>query len=335
MAVLYVGSDQPRAGKTALGITLVGIFRKRGVSAAILKPWTSAAAPGGDADPGAYGALLGQGPQAPAAPVGDGFSDALLEDAARAAAQAARGVDILVVEGLSQAAPEDAVRIVDALDAKAVIVARFEPGMTPRGLVEYGDALGERLTGIVVNGLTRYQTAESNAAVVPAPDSSGLKLLGIVPEDRTLLGVTVPQIAETLGGRFIRGEEVSGGLVEYVLVGGLGLDNGVGYFALRKNKAALVRGDRPDIQMAALQTPTSCMVLTNGIEPIEYVLNEAEVEEVPLILVESDTLGAMDALGSAMDAARFDHPSKLARFEEMVSEHVDVEAITASLGLPA
>ena len=106
MAVLYVGSDQPRAGKTALGITLVGIFRKRGVSAAILKPWTSAAAPGGDADPGAYGALLGQGPQAPAAPVGDGFSDALLEDAARAAAQAARGVDILVVEGLSQAAPE-------------------------------------------------------------------------------------------------------------------------------------------------------------------------------------------------------------------------------------
>lgn len=111
------------------------------------------------------------------------------------------------------------------------------------------------------------------------------------------------------------------------------MDNGVSYFELKGNKATVVRGDRPDIQMAALKTPTTCMVLTKGIEPIEYVLNEAEAEEIPLILTESATLDVMEAFGSAMNVARFDHPSKLARFEELLSQHIDVEAITADLGL--
>lgn len=330
MAVLYVGSDQPGAGKTALGIALVSVLRKRGASAAILKPLSSTA---DDSDPAAYATLLGQDPQEAPAPIQEGVSDALLKDAAAAVAEAAQGLDLLVVESPSHATAEDAGKIVDALDAKVVIVARFEPGMSVRGLNEYGKAPGERLLGVVVNGLTRYKATESKASLLPALESSGLATLGIIPEDRTLLGVTVPQVVDTLGGRFIGSDEFAGGLVEHVLVGGLGLDNGVSYFGLRKNKAALVRGDRPDIQMAALQTPTSCMVLTKGIEPIEYVLNEAEVEEVPLILVESDTLDAMEALGSAADKARFDHPAKLDRFEDLVSEHVDVEAIATGLGL--
>ena len=65
-------------------------------------------------------------------------------------------------------------------------------------------------------------------------------------------------------------------------MGGWGLDAGELYFGLRESKAVIVRGDRPDMQMAALTTPTTCMLLTQGIEPIEYVRNEAELEEVPI-----------------------------------------------------
>ena len=56
-----------------------------------------------------------------------------------------------------------------------------------------------------------------------------------------------------------------------------------------ENKAVIVRGDRPDLQMAALNTSTACIVLTKGVEPIEYVRYEAEQEEVSLIVVETDT----------------------------------------------
>ena len=114
------------------------------------------------------------------------------------------------------------------------------------------------------------------------------------------------------------------------------MDNGVAYFGLRDNKAVIVRGDRPDIQMAALQTPTTCMLLTGGIEPIEYVLNEAELEQVPAMLVESGTLDTMSSLSDATrDAPRFDHPAKAERFAELVAGHVDLAPIYAGLGLEA
>ena len=166
-------------------------------------------------------------------------------------------------------------------------------------------------------------------------ESEGVALLGMIPEDRLLLAVTVGQMSADLGGRFVVREDLVDGLVEYILVGGLGMDSGVLYFGLHENKAVVVRGDRPDIQMAALQTPTACMVLTGGIEPIEYIQHEAELEEVPLVVVESDTLSTMAALNTLIDGVRFDHPAKLDRMSELLREHVDVAAIAKGLSLAA
>ena len=128
-------------------------------------------------------------------------------------------------------------------------------------------------------------------------------------------------------------EDADQALVEHVMVGGLGLDAGTLYFALHRNKAVVVRGDRPDVQMAALATPTACMVLTMGIDPIEYVLNEAELEEVPLMVVAPNTMETMDALATLQEGARFDHPAKLERMAEMVRRRVDVEAIERGMGM--
>jgi BioD-like phosphotransacetylase family protein len=165
--------------------------------------------------------------------------------------------------------------------------------------------------------------------------SAGLASLGVIPEDRRLLSLTVSQIAAELHGRYVLFEELGDRLVEHFMVGGMSLDSGEPYFRLRENKAVIIRGDRPDIQMAALQTPTACMLLTNGIEPIEYVAYEAEQERVPVIVVEPDTLSTMDALGTVSSRASFDHPSKLERFGELLEEHVDLAAIYAGLGLAA
>ena len=69
-------------------------------------------------------------------------------------------------------------------------------------------------------------------------------------------------------------------LIEHFLIGGLILDWGVHYFNTRANKAVISRGDRPDIQMSALATPTSCLIATSGVTPVEYIIYEAEQEEV-------------------------------------------------------
>jgi predicted transcriptional regulator len=53
-------------------------------------------------------------------------------------------------------------------------------------------------------------------------------------------------------------------------------DKAIEYFKKSKNKAVIVGGDRPDIILAALETPTACVVLTGGLYPNDILLAKAE-----------------------------------------------------------
>ena len=170
--------------------------------------------------------------------------------------------------------------------------------------------------------------------LLPEMKEEGLNTLGVVPETRNMIAVSAREIASHLNGRFIVGETSADKLVESLMVGGLGLDNGVDYFSQKENKAVVIRGDRPDIQLAALQTQTSCLILTQGIEPIEYVKYEAEEEEVPIIVVQTDTVTTMESLNSVLNNATINHPEKLQNLAGLLRKNVDLEAVYSKLGLP-
>ena len=154
-----------------------------------------------------------------------------------------------------------------------------------------------------------------------------------MPENRKLVSSTVNQIVEHLDGRYLEGSEYGDRIIEHFLVGGMGLDRGTLYFGIREDKAVIVRGDRPDIQMAALHTPTSCLILTNGAEPVEYIVHEAELEEVPIVIVDTDTLDTMKALRTLQERVRFDHPDKVERFGALLRENVDLGPVFERLGV--
>jgi BioD-like phosphotransacetylase family protein len=332
MNVLYVTSDQRGAGKTAFCTTLAHQLMKRGERAAVWKPIGTA----DDLDATVYRQLLGQADNGGMrrAPKG-GVTPTLLEDIKTAAGEAGEGQDVLLVEGSSDLSAEDSQRVADALDAKVVVVARFEPGLDATRLSDCGAPFGDSLLGYVVNGLTRYQGNDVTSRLLPSMESQGMVTLGVIPEDRTLLSVSVGRLTKHLDGRYLIGEELPDSLVEHFLVGINGMDEAREYYGLWDRKAVIVPGDRPDIQMAVLQTPTACLLLTRGIEPIEYVTNEAELEEIPVVVVKSDTLTTMAALNTLQESARFDHPAKLKRYSELLDQHVDTDAIRAGLGLAA
>ncbi len=320
LAILYVASDRPGVGKTALCAALAHELRQHGKNAAVFKP--VAASAGDDPDVAAYRELLGQS-QAPEGPA----------DVETSVAQLAERNDVVLVEGTSSAADNDAAKLTEALDAKVIAVARYGPDLDADDLAAFKATFGDRLIGFVVNSLTRYQGTSYKTELAPSIQARGLVPLGAIFEDRRLLGVTVGDLATHLDATYLNVCNSDDALVEHVMVGGMGLDSGEMYFGLRQHKAVVVRGDRPDIQMSALATPTACMVLANGIEPIEYVLNEAAQEEVPLISVQTDTLGTMESMNGLLDRARFDHPAKLERFVELLDEHVDTAAIYSAVGL--
>ena len=320
MAVLAVVSDTPGAGKTALSAALAHLANNSGKTASVYKP----VGPAEDPDVAAYENLLSQRMNG-AARLTEGES--LTESIAgiRASAAALAESNSLVIVEVSSALPEsDSVRLVEALDATVVAVVGYRPDLRGPDVAGAVAAYGGRLAGVVINGLTRYKGHDTESRLLPSVEGAGVSVLGVIPEDRTLLGITVAEIADYLGGRNITDVDEMDRLVEHFQVGGLGLDRGTDYFDLLERKAVVVRGDRPDIQMPALRTPMACMMLTMGIEPIEYVLYEAEEQEVPIILVPQDTIPAMELLHGIHERARFDHPDKLARFTKLLKEHTNV-----------
>ena len=87
-------------------------------------------------------------------------------------------------------------------------------------------------------------------------------------------------------------------------------------------------GDRPDLQMAALETSTVCLVLTEGRSPVQYIVHHAGLYQVPMLLVGQPTLETMDALHSIGERADVHSTHKARRFGELLSTHCDLVPLT-------
>jgi BioD-like phosphotransacetylase family protein len=111
------------------------------------------------------------------------------------------------------------------------------------------------------------------------------------------------------------------------MVGAMSVDSALSYLSLKPNKAVITRGDRPDIQLAALETSTRCLVLTNNIDPEPTIMSRANELEVPVVKVEKDTVGTMEALESVFDRAVFSSEKKVERLGQLLDAYVDMEAI--------
>lgn len=334
---VYIHSDENRSGKTAIAVTLASLLRGEGVSIAVVKVVGRTDAGEPDRDPIIYRDLLGQtgAPSLIAVETDRPISDTL-EAVVDSCNEAAGSADVLIIEGSSDIESEAARQLADALDVGVVGVTTHVHGKDARALSPWPGVFGERLIGVVVNGRTRYQGTEAAGSFVPAIRALGMEALGVVPEDRLLLSSTIDQVVEHLGGRYLQGEEYGSRLIEHFLVGGMGLDRGTLYFGIHTtNKAVIVRGDRPDIQMAALHTPTSCLIVTNGTEPVEYITHEADLEDVPVAVVDASTLDTMEAVRGLQDNAAFDHPEKVERFSTLLRDNVALSAVFGRLGVGA
>ena len=325
MSILYVVSDRQGAGKTALCASLAYLLRAQGKRATAFKPVADSAS---DNDAAIYAALLGADTPPP--------SDADAVDAIAAAAQRLQADnEIVIAEASNNLTRAQSQRIAEALDARVLALANFDADMSA-DVAAVAAPFGERLVGYVVNNLTQYMRTQALAELVPAiaaAHTPPAAVFGLIPEDRRLLGVSVSQLAAHLEGEFVQDEGDAECLVEYLMVGGMSLDPGEYYYGIHDNRAAIVRGDRPDLQMSALSAPgrTACLVATNGIAPIEYVRYEAEQEETPIIMVATDTLDTMDRLDTLIDGSRFDHPRKLERFAALLTEHLDLPRLIAAI----
>jgi len=333
LAALYVTSLYAGAGKTAvcagLGRHLQGDGKRVGFFKPIVSEIKSPESTDSDAQFMKHILALKE-PVNSLCPVIGGQGE-LTSKIKQAHAKVSRGKDVGIVEGVWRQRPggkpiEASYQVVAALDARVIIVEPYSEELSKAMSIDNYKDFGENLLGVVVNKVPRSRVEHLYNQL------SGVDILGVLPEDRVLISLTVGELAEHIGGEILNCAEKSSELVEDFMLGAMTVDSGLDYFGRKANKAVVVRGERPDMQLAALETSTRCLVV-NGVPPIHTVLRRAEDRGIPIILTKGDTVSAVNSIELALGKTRFNQEKKLSRLGEIMEQQFNFQALYRGLGL--
>ncbi len=342
MPVIYVTSDRSRAGKTAVSVGLSQSLKDSDTSFSLLKPLVIREHTHfGQNDINILKKMnnphVSQELNWPVILTSDAEQyEKSLSEGIKVVSEYSNGSEFSILEGLSGLGGDSgqiSKRLVEELGAKVLVVIGQGIDLGLAASIEAASLYGDKLFGVIINAVSKYKLRELKQNVVPKIEDQGIQVLGVIPEERVLLGTTVQQIADHISGEIINSEEKKDNFVDNYLIGGMVLDWGVFYFERHQNKAVIVRGDRPDIQMAALKTATSCLILTGGHDPIQYVEYEASEEEIPIIKVSTDTLETTTVLETLQDESMFDHPVKYKHFNNLLAKNCDPTRLGELLGI--
>ncbi|QLH74426.1 MAG: AAA family ATPase [Methanomassiliicoccales archaeon] len=212
--------------------------------------------------------------------------------------------------------------IAQALHADMVLISTAQPtdldkiGMFNQLLKSYN----VRFRGVILN-----QSEDDRMAKLL--ERKGITVLGRIPTLRQLRTFTVREVKEALDADVVVADDRLNKEVERVMVGAMTPETAITVLRRHAKKAIITGGDRSDIQMAALQTDTSCLVLTGGLYPAATVVAKAYETGVPILVTRQDTLEAAEKVEHLIARIDPDHQDRLDLVRNTVREHVDIRAL--------
>lgn len=340
MVALYITSSERAVGKTSLcaglGLSLLNDGKKVG----FLKPVIADSynPPAGDVDNDTVFIKHVFALEEPVEYLCPVISDRgeTADSLKKACARVSKGKDVVIVEGVCGQSSDKGLNkafftIAEALDAKVIIIENYEQPDTANLTNSYKD-FGENLLGVVLNKVPVNRLEQVHTEVSARLGKAGINTLAVLPEDRTLFALTVAELAQHIQGEILNHAEKSAELVENLMLSAKVVDHGPDYFGRKTNKAVVVGSERPDMQMAALETPTRCLVLSGNTPPTSAVQYQAEVKNVPLILADADAVSILASIEEALVDAKFGQEKKLPKLAEIMNQHFDFQALYKGLG---
>lgn len=268
----------------------------------------------------------------------------LMAEIKQAVQAAEEANDVVIMEGGSSMREGytvglNTLSVIEALDVKAVSMVSFGEGCLA-GMCVLDDAitakrrLGDRLLGVVINATPREDMPFVKQIAKPyLAEKHGIEVFGAIPFDPYLRALSVGEIIDALNAKVLTGAHLRERLVEHMSVGAMTVEAALPRFRRQLNKAVFTGGDRTDIQAAALETSTTCLVLTGNLQPSATILKRAEELKVAVLLVPENTMEAVERVEGIFGRTSLAQPEKLSRFQAMLAEHIDYEALIKAIGL--
>lgn len=249
--------------------------------------------------------------------------------------RAAAGKDVLIIESPGsikgdQVSALACYTIAEKLNSHVVMLVCY-PG-TDAEIIQVVEKLGERLVGFVLNQVPLNKIDTARVQIEELLKSKGVKVLGVLPESRTLLGISVAEIASSLGGEIISSREKGGELVENVMLGAMSPDSARDYYDRKRNKAVVLRTERPDMQLAALETSVKCLIVSAK-KPSGPVMVKAEDKRVPVVIVNQEINEIITGIERALAEAKFRQLQKLPAISAILDSGFDFKTLTSALAL--
>ena len=250
----------------------------------------------------------------------------------------AKGKDVMLIEGVDRLSAGGLVglpanEVCKLLQAKSLTVIRYAGLLSLDPVLFYHGVLGDAMIGAVMNGVPRRLMESAEEIAKPYLQKEGILVQGILPEERFLMSVSVGELATALGAEIVTRADKSDDLVENLMVGAMTGDVALSYFRQKPHKAVITGGDRSDIQLAALQTSTKCLILTGNLHPQDMIKGVAQEMGVPIVVSRYDTLTTIEIVEGFFGKSRFQQEKKTQCFQELLNEHFDFTSLYVTLGL--
>ena len=246
--------------------------------------------------------------------------------------------DLILLEGASNlwegsifnlSVPE----IAEAVNASILLVTRYHPLLLVGSLLTAKKFLGDRLLGVVINDIPLVEMSTATETIKPYLEKQQIPVLGMLPRDSILNSVSVREIAIRLNAEVLCGSEHLDWMVESLSIGAMNVNSALGYFRQRENMAVITGGDRAELQMAALETSTHCLILTGRIPPKDIIIERAESLEIPVLSVDTDTLTTVEIVDDAFGKVPICEAIKIRQIKHLMEQHFDMDRLIEHLGL--
>lgn len=224
-------------------------------------------------------------------------------------------------------------KMAQAVEASVLLVCRYHSSLVVDGLLMAKKRLGDRLLGVMLNDVLPEHHDTIQTHIIPFLEHHGIRVFGLLPRNDLLRSVSVAELVHQLGAEVLCRPDRLDLMVESLKIGAMNVNSALKYFRKARNMAVVTGGDRTDIQLAALETSTQCLILTGQIPPSPTIVSRAEDLEIPILSVDLDTLTTVEIIDRTFGQVRLHEPIKVQCIRHLMEKHVDLDKLLASLEL--
>jgi len=187
--------------------------------------------------------------------------------------------------------------------------------------------LGDSLRGVIINRVPADANEFVKQYAIPYFEKQGITILGLIPETRSLEAMTVQELYDVLDAQLLTKTYDPEAFVENLTIGAMTAEAALHRFRKQSNKAVITGGDRSDIQLAALETSTICLILTGNLQPSPLIIKQAEDLGVSAFLVPGTTMETIEIIEKVFGKTRLGQLNKLEKYQKLFSENIDMKKL--------